>query len=256
MTTKKSKKMTFAFKIARAVIISFAIFGAVFIGMMVFVRMLPAVHEPLPTVHEPPSTSSKDGEALFGKPVLYLYPQKITNVSVRLDFDGKIIVDYPSYDVMKKGWDVTAYPDGKIISNADGKEYSYIFWEGLSTITPRDFSRGFVVPGKDSVRFLQSALSKMGLTPKEYNEFIVYWYPKLKANAYNFIYFAGDEYTEKAKLTIFPEPDSLLRIYMLYKPLDHPMYVQPQELHSFERKGFTVVEWGGSEIKGENNPLK
>jgi len=25
--------------------------------------------------------------------------------------------------------------------------------------------------------------------------------------------------------------------------------VEPQELKSFEREGFTVVEWGGTEIK-------
>lgn len=242
MTKNNREKIKVTFKISRVIFIFFAIISIVFIGLMVFVRAFVTFHEPLPTF-------SKDGEMLVGKPVLYLYPQKTTDISVRLDFDGKIIADYPAYDEVKRGWDVTAYPDGKIINHTDGKEYSYIFWEGLSSITPRDFSRGFVVPGKDSARFLQSLLSKMGLTPKEYNEFIVYWYPKLQLNAYNYIYFAGDEYTDKAKLTISPKPDSVLRVYMLYKPLDRPISVQPQELHPFKRNGFTVVEWGGSEIK-------
>lgn len=242
MITKNKKKITVTFKIPRAVFILLAIIGAVFICLMVLARVFAVIHEHIPTF-------SKDGEILVGKPVLYLYPQKVTDISVRLDFKGKIIADYPVYDKVKKGWDVTAYPDGKIINLADGQEYSYIFWEGLSPIIPHDQSIGFVVPGKDSVRFLQTTLSHMGLTPKEYNEFIVYWYPRLQKNAYNYIYFAGDEYTEKAKLTISPKPDSVLRVYMLYKSLNHPIPVTQQDLHSFERKGFTVVEWGGSEIQ-------
>jgi hypothetical protein len=87
------------------------------------------------------------------------------------------------------------------------------------------------------------------LTPKEYNEFIVYWLPKMEGNAYNLISFQGSDYTDHAELTIDPTPDSVLRVFMAWKSLDEPVEVEPQDLPSFTRQGFTVVEWGGCEVQ-------
>lgn len=133
----------------------------------------------------------------------------------------------------------------KIINLADGKEYSYLFWEGKDN-TKYDFSKGFVVKGEDTKEFLQEKLSYLGLLPHEYNEFIVYWLPKMQDNKYNLITFQGEAYTENAALTISPQPDSILRVFMAYKPLKKNIDIEEQELSSFERKGFTVVEWGGT----------
>jgi len=88
----------------------------------------------------------------------------------------------------------------------------------------------------------------MGLIPKEYNEFIVFWAPLMKNNPYNFIYLAGTEYEEMAKLTITPEPDSILRVFMVFSHLNRKIEVTPQEIIPFERERFTVVEWGGTVI--------
>ena len=109
-----------------------------------------------------------------------------------------------------------------------------------------EITEGFVVKGSESATFLSNTLKKMGLTPKEYNEFIVYWAPILEQNEYNKIYFAGDEYTSQAKLNITPKPDSVLRIFMIYEKADVGTVLPPQEIKTFERNGFTVVEWGGS----------
>ena len=174
------------------------------------------------------------------KPVIYLYPEKEQEVNVKLDLDGKFTFTYPEYN---NGWNVTAKPDGTIIS--DGKEYSYLFWEGLMPTFKPDFKEGFVVKGSESAEFLRETLSQMGLTPKEYNEFIVYWAPKLQENEYNKIYFAEDDYTDKAKLEINPKPDSILRVFMVYEKADENTVLPKQEIKPFERKGFTVVEWGG-----------
>lgn len=176
------------------------------------------------------------------KPVIYLYPTEKTDVSVSLNLNGKLICTYPDYN---NGWNVTAYPDGKIINKADGKEYSYLYWEGESN-TKYDFSKGFVVKGEDTSKFLQEKLSFMGLTPKEYNEFIVYWLPQMQNNKYNLITFQNKAYTENAVLNINPKPDSMLRVFMAYKPLKKFVEVDEQKLDTFERKGFTVVEWGGA----------
>ena len=176
------------------------------------------------------------------KPVIYLYPPHPMQVSVRLAYSGVLDYTYPEY---KDGWSVTAYPDGTLINDADGKEYSYLFWEGHDE-RRYDFSRGFVVKGKDTVAFLQEKLAYMGLTPREYNELIVFWLPKMQPNAYNLITFQGSAYTDGAVLEITPKQDALLRVFMAYKPLIKRMELPPQELKPFKRRGFTVVEWGGA----------
>ncbi|HCU23419.1 MAG TPA: hypothetical protein DF383_00235, partial [Deltaproteobacteria bacterium] len=117
---------------------------------------------------------------------------------------------------------VTAYPDGRLLNHADGEEYSYLFWEGNSKIA-YDLSTGFVIPGNQSRDFLRNILKKMGLTPREYNEFLVYWVPRMQDNPYNLIHFAGEEYTQAAPLEIIPKPDSILRIFMVFQALPKPI---------------------------------
>jgi hypothetical protein len=36
---------------------------------------------------------------------------------------------------------------------------------------------------------------------------------------------------------------------MAYVPLEDAVEIEPQQLYSFARTGFAVVEWGGSEIR-------
>ena len=50
-------------------------------------------------------------------------------------------------------------------------------------------------------------------------------------------------------LELSVEPDTLIRVLMQYKPLDEYIEVKEQKLTTTERNGFTVVEWGGAEIK-------
>lgn len=184
--------------------------------------------------------------AAAAKPVLYLYPEETTDVTVKLNVDGALTSTWPKCDEYT-GWQVTAQPDGTIIDK-EGYEYSYLFWEA-SLDQEWDFSKGFVVAGEDSAEFLREKLAYMGLTPREYNEFIVYWAPILEENAYNLITFQWEEYEQAAALTITPTPDNMLRVYMAYQPLSAPMDVPEQELPILEREGFTVVEWGGNRLE-------
>ena len=112
-----------------------------------------------------------------------------------------------------------------------------------------DFSKGACVKGSDTAAFLEKALAEMGLSEREANEFIIYWLPILQENPYNLISFQTEAYTSVAELEINPTPDSLLRVYMTAKALDHYEEIEPQTFDGFERKGFTVVEWGGSIIE-------
>ncbi len=177
------------------------------------------------------------------KPVIYLYPEEITDVTVTLDYQGRLTCTYPAYE---NGWQVTAAPDGTL-TDKTGQTYSYLYWEGENE-GEYDFSRGFCVKGSDTAAFLEQALADLGLTRREANEFIVYWLPRMEGNPYNLLAFQQEAYTDTAPLTITPAPDSVLRVFLAWKPLAEPVDIQPQELPAFERAGFTVVEWGGAEI--------
>ena len=178
------------------------------------------------------------------KPVIYLYPEVPTEVSVKLTVDGSLTCTYPAYD---KGWDnFVAHPDGTLVF-PDGKQYYCLYWEGIQNMEC-DFSEGFCVKGSDTAEFLEWALAEQGLTPREANEFIIYWLPRMEGNPYNVISFQTEAYTEGAVLEIAPNPDSLLRVFMAYYPSDGAVEMEAQSFTPFERVGFTVVEWGGCEV--------
>ena len=178
------------------------------------------------------------------KPVIYLYPETETEVSVKLDFNGQLTSTYPQY---ADGWTVTAKPDGTLTDPVTGREYYCLFWEGVSNVK-YDLSSGFVVPGDETAAFLEESLADLGLAAREANEFIIYWLPRMEGNPYNLISFQTDAYTDNAVLDISPAPDTVLRVFMAWKPLEAPIEVPPQELTAPLRSGFTVVEWGGAEV--------
>ena len=126
---------------------------------------------------------------------------------------------------------------------------AYLFWEGKG-MRDFDFSEGFVIKGEDAAEFLQERLTEMGLTVRESNEFIVYWLPRMQENQYNLVSFQWENYEEAAKLEITPEPDNILRVFMAFKGIDKPIEIPEQKLPKLTREGFTVVEWGGTEIEG------
>ena len=177
------------------------------------------------------------------KPVIYFYPETVTDVTVELDYAGELSCTYPAYN---GGWHVTAHPDGTLIDET-GIAYNYLYWEGSDQGWTMD--EGFCVAGSDTAAFLEDALQRLGLNRREANEFIVYWLPQMEDNPYNLICFQDDAYTESAKLTVSPTPDTVIRVFMTFKPLDAPMEIEAQELDAPERSGFTVVEWGGGLVK-------
>ena len=130
--------------------------------------------------------------------------------------------------------------------------HKYLFWDAVNCRTRYDLSKGFCVAGSDTESFLKEKLTYMGLNEQEMNEFIVYWLPLIEHNAYNLISFQGDAYTNSAKLKITPTPDSECRVFMAYVPLENAVAIEPQQLETFERNGFTVVEWGGAEVNTFN----
>lgn len=178
------------------------------------------------------------------KPVIYLYPEQETDVRVTLDLAGELTCAYPAYG---DGWSVRAAPDGTL-TDESGQTYRYLYWEGTSG-TDYDFSTGFCISGEDTAAFLENALTQLGLNREEANEFIIYWLPQMQDNAYNLISFQQDVYTDSAKLTVDPAPDTLLRVFMAWQPSEKFVDLPAQGLSAPERTGFTVVEWGGCAVQ-------
>ena len=181
---------------------------------------------------------------LWAKPIIYLYPETATECSVKLTLKGQLTCTYPNYG---NGWDrFTAHPDGTLVF-PDGKEYYALYWEGLQE-SRWDFSTGFCVKREDTVAFLEWALSKQGLTRREANEFIVYWLPILQDHPYNIISFQTKAYTDGAVLDVSPAPDTLLRVFMAFYGSPTEVDIPSQDFTQPQRRGFTVVEWGGSQV--------
>jgi hypothetical protein len=180
------------------------------------------------------------------KPVIYLYPTQKQTIEVRLNYNGALTHTYPKYPT--DGWQVIAEPNGTLWDEK-GLEYYALFWEGKphKQIIPKD---GFVVPGKETAAFLEEKLAYLGLNRKEANEFIMYWLPRMEENNFNFIHFSGKQYEEQAALIINPKPETIIRVMMLTQALESKINIPLQDLTTLKnkRKGYTVVEWGGSLI--------
>ncbi len=189
------------------------------------------------------------------KPIIYLYPEQAQEVNVKVHFEGQFTHTYPKYD-RATGWTVKAAPDGTLIDPKTNREYYALYWEGENNF-PFEQDKGFVVKGEEIAPFLEEKCAQLGLNARETNEFIIYWLPELERNPYNFIHFSTKAYQAQAPMEISPQPDALIRVFMLFEALEEPIVVEPQDLGATPvRKGFTVVEWGGASISKKLTKLK
>ena len=177
------------------------------------------------------------------KPMIYIYPEKDMNVEVKLGNPGLLTTTYPKYE---NSWNVYAHTNGDLEYN--GRTYYGLYWEGEEHNTKVE-NEGFVIKGEDTSKFLEEKLEILGLNEREINEFIVYWLPKMEHNKYNYIRFeTKEEIDNYMPMEVTPVPDTVIRVYMNFKALDEKIEVTEQKLEKIERHGYTVIEWGGSEI--------
>ena len=186
-------------------------------------------------------------ELTSDKPIIYLYPEKETEITVKLGYPEKIKTSYPKYSLA--GWKILAKPDGSLVDLDTGRNLYSLNWEGIET-SSINMNEGFVVESKKIEKFLEEKLAILGLTEREAEEFIIYWLPKLQGNKYNYIRFATmKEINEYMPLEFSTKPDSVIRILMQFKGLNEKIEVEEQKLETPERTGFVAVEWGGTELK-------
>lgn len=192
-----------------------------------------------------------DQQIMLEKPVIYLYPTEKTAIDIKLDLKGDLLTTFPKYD---KNWEVIAEPNGQIFDKKTNRYYSSLFWDGTIDFPEEHYKYedGFIVPKEKLIEFFIEKLEHIGLNNQETNDFIQYWLPILERNKYNFIYFlVNEECNEIATLNVNPKPETTIRIYMEFYGLENFTRINEQQLPKTERKGFTIVEWGGADFSGE-----
>lgn len=174
-----------------------------------------------------------------GKPVVYLYPEKSTNVKVSVGAD--VTKSEPLY---KNGWDVVAHPSGKLVLG--GKTYDSLFWEGQGDGAYPEVNSGVIVLKENIEATLKDHLAKLGLNNKESNDFLEFWLPKMPNTPFvRLTWFGTREMDVLAPLNVVPKPDTSIRVFLDYEGLEKSVELKSQRLTSIPRKGFTLVEWGG-----------
>ena len=171
------------------------------------------------------------------KPAIYLYPTEDMTVNVEVDVNGLFFNDIPDYD---NGWKVFVTKDGII----EG-QYDYLFYEAalLNSDLPEE---GWVVEYSQLENWFDENLPKLGLNEKETKQFVEYWIEELpEANYYEIKLFDKKFVDENMTLNIVPKPDTITRLLFYFKGLDEVMILPKPTIITPERKGFTVIEWGG-----------
>ena len=180
-----------------------------------------------------------------GKPVIYLYPEKETEIKVQVA--AKITKSEPLYP--QGGWTVLAKPNGEL--TYQNQNYPYLFWEGLGHGLYPDYrNRGTLTTQKDLVETVYKQLSELGLNQKESSDFMEFWQPKLpKAPYVRLTWLDTQDMDTLAPLGVYPKPDTKIRVFLEFEGFEKPVSLIPQKLSAPKRQGFTLVEWGGLLLK-------
>lgn len=194
------------------------------------------------------------------KPALYFYPEKPTDLNVKLALDGKLTVSDPVYDPVS-GWNVKAYPNGElsVISNQLSAEnilatenrqlktnYPYLYYE--ADIKGIDIPKeGWVVRKSEVGSRISAIMNTLGFNAKETGDFLEYWMPRLTGKPYYFItLLPQDQINSKEALNMSVTPDTLIRARFIFEGLDVPVFAEPLHISPITRTGFTVTDWGGT----------
>lgn len=175
------------------------------------------------------------------KPVIYLYPTTARQVSVRVGAD--VSVSEPLYPAT--GWkNIWAEPNGQLTYN--GARYDSLFWEGKGYGEYPGIISGTVVKRAEAATTIKRQLVEQGLNTKETTDFMIFWENKIPNKPYiRLTWLNTAQMNTLAPLYISPKPNTLLRVFLDMEGFDTPISLPAQKLQHVERKGFTIVEWGG-----------
>jgi hypothetical protein len=96
--------------------------------------------------------------------------------------------------------------------------------------------------------FFEEKLAYIGMNSREITDFITFWVPILQEEHYVVKFYQQEACNQLATYNLSRTPDSFLRLYVTFEPTDEMHVLKEQTLQPIERKGFTLVEWGGMEV--------
>lgn len=178
-------------------------------------------------------------EIQWDKPNIYIYPVEEIDLDVTFLFPngGSIVESIPEYN---NGWHIHVKPGG-IINNL----YEYLFYES-TTPDLCQYHSGWVIAMEKLEKFFRNTMVQSGFNQKETADFIEYWIPRLNTYPYYAIYPQYQtEINNMVQLQFSKQPDSMLRVMYAVRGLENGnVTIGTPEIPVFERKGFSVVEWG------------
>lgn len=184
------------------------------------------------------------------KPVIYAYNSKEIEATIKMNLAGKLTFSYPEYN---HGWNVIVKEKGLTVLD---KSYPYLFWEGeskgLDFQSKETAFNGSFIKTDSSIRFLEMKCKNFGFNQIETTDFITFWAPRIQNYPYAKIEFLIDkQYDLIGELEVIPEPDNRRRVYVLFQgseTFNSSINMTSNEVKPISRDGFTIVEWGGTEL--------
>lgn len=210
------------------------------------------------------------GDVPIKKPAIYLYADNLpTMVKVRLDYF--VLTKNTVPQKYLNTWKVIAHKDGHLtdlqpektncstLPTTFGFEYAqtacrannypYIYWDGdkFTKKVPKKLL-GWSVKKENIENFLNEKADELAMNKNEKTEFVRYWsdvisnYP---ATDFRIYFLQNEEVDNWIKLDVTPKPDSWNRIEVVFTPIQPNTKSTPYTLKKIQRKGLTMVEWGG-----------
>jgi len=175
---------------------------------------------------------------ILKKPAIYLYPETTQKIDVSLNINGEMTESIPKYN---QGWSVTVTPDGKI-----NEKFDYLFYEAkLSNLCDLP-EEGWLVPYDRLEEWFDKYLILLGLNKNEASDFKNYWLNKLKTTEYYIIKVLDRQFVDRnLSLNVKPIPQTVIRVILYFEATDQFRKIKEPDTVTPERKGFTLVEWGG-----------
>ncbi|KAG2066539.1 hypothetical protein BDR04DRAFT_1129959 [Suillus decipiens] len=173
------------------------------------------------------------------EPVIYLYSPSDIDVSVKLSLipEWTLSVIYPA--VQRLEWNVRTNQDGSLTEHNSGLDVAYLFWEAETNLQafPRspaskpqpvdtfnpissslDDTDSIVIPVDEATAYLDKSLKFLGLHTEARTSFISYWLPYILKHEYIALRFIPQSaYERAASLSIYPQPDVVTRVFMLFR---------------------------------------
>ena len=130
-------------------------------------------------------------------------------------------------------------PDGKINGVND-----YLFYEAV--LPDRwQHEKGWSVKQADLKLFFERNMAAYGFNEQEITDFTDYWIPRLEDSPYYAIYPQHTATVDQVvDLNISKKPKSVLRLFYVIKETPEKEDMPVPTIPIFERKCFTVTEWG------------